>query len=1102
MKPLLTRLTLISLMSGLILGTSVGASIPVSAAAAPVCADLALVNGGFEIPNSGISIGTTIADASSNPLKIGWHTTQTPKVIEYWPGKNPGVPAQEGSNFVELNASQPGALYQDIATQPGTSIAWSLAHRGRQGVDVMSVRIGNAVGATDVFASHGGGGLVQQGGGLADGTTAWGIHSGVYRVPTEQTLTRFWFEAVTSEGGDSYGNFLDAISFAPVGCSVPTPTFNPPSLNPTSDGFTVQLTNYDPVNYTWAATTSSGVVSISISGLVTVSGAPNTASTVTVTASQLGYINGTASITSSSLGSALIPNFGTPIGTGDGFRVSITNYDSSFSWTSPVVSSGVVSIESTDGSTRTFLVTGLTSGSNATIALATAKSGYVSGSALVTGTAGSLYPNMTRAVPTSDGFTSQITNYSSDYAWSATVTAGGAVAIDGSGVVTVTGLGLGVSSVATITASKTGFLDGTGTVSGTSLTTYARALTIDTSTVLTSYTSSTLPTSFTASPSLGSGSGVITFATSTPSKCGINSSSGAVSFLASGTCSVSASITAVGDYAAASSAAISFSVSGAEFLVHYLGNGGAAALSGDSYTYLGSPLVLPTAVRAGYNLIGWYDTATAGTLVGLASETLTVISERNLYAQWSPKTYTITYAPNWGTAPSTTDTYTVGNVGRTLPAVERENFQFNGWYSALSGGVLIGKTSETFMPSDTTTVHAQWTQNSLVGLTSPTLIGSITTLSGVGNTYSATASDTAITINYEADALPANTVINTYLQGDLTHAKSFITTAQNVLLSLVVSWLSESATVPNTAPGRPITVNITNPGIKIGAQIYILIANSLTLVGTASKDGQVTVALTSDPEIIINNPVSVAPIISSPVNNSASAAPVNSSSITTYWKVTFDSNSSNSGSVPAALSVVAGSGSSIILPTDAGTLLRTGYVFMGWATSTSSKVLLNSSYLPYGNITIYAVWEEVVIPTPIATPTPAPAPTPTPTKSSEALAVENVQPAAMKKVGSIYFASGAYFLNDESKKTIKALASSIFLKSPEVVLSFGHTDVKGGTNNTLLSQNRAKAVAKLLRSLLPGQKIFTGWYASSKPVATGTSKSALAKNRRVEIYVK
>jgi outer membrane protein OmpA-like peptidoglycan-associated protein len=136
------------------------------------------------------------------------------------------------------------------------------------------------------------------------------------------------------------------------------------------------------------------------------------------------------------------------------------------------------------------------------------------------------------------------------------------------------------------------------------------------------------------------------------------------------------------------------------------------------------------------------------------------------------------------------------------------------------------------------------------------------------------------------------------------------------------------------------------------------------------------------------------------------------------------------------------------------------------------------------------------------TPTPSPTPTPAPTKSPEPAVTANVQPAAMKKVGTIYFASGTYFLNDESKKTIKALATSIFMKSPTTVLSYGFTDSKGGTDNTVLSQNRAKAVAKMLRSFLPGQKIATGWYASSKPVATGNSKAALAKNRRVEIYIK
>jgi outer membrane protein OmpA-like peptidoglycan-associated protein len=131
---------------------------------------------------------------------------------------------------------------------------------------------------------------------------------------------------------------------------------------------------------------------------------------------------------------------------------------------------------------------------------------------------------------------------------------------------------------------------------------------------------------------------------------------------------------------------------------------------------------------------------------------------------------------------------------------------------------------------------------------------------------------------------------------------------------------------------------------------------------------------------------------------------------------------------------------------------------------------------------------------------PEPVPTPTPTPSPS---VTNVQPtAAMKKVEIFYMASGSYFLNDASKISLKALALKINATEVKQVLVYGHTDIRGGVNNTWLSQQRAKAVASYLRPLLRGKKLVIGWYASSKPIATGTTASDLAKNRRVEIYTK
>jgi outer membrane protein OmpA-like peptidoglycan-associated protein len=134
---------------------------------------------------------------------------------------------------------------------------------------------------------------------------------------------------------------------------------------------------------------------------------------------------------------------------------------------------------------------------------------------------------------------------------------------------------------------------------------------------------------------------------------------------------------------------------------------------------------------------------------------------------------------------------------------------------------------------------------------------------------------------------------------------------------------------------------------------------------------------------------------------------------------------------------------------------------------------------------------------PTPTPTTKPTPTPTPTPPN------NPQPTAqMVKVGTVYMATGLYQLSPVAKKQLAAFAKTINSSAAKTILVYGHTDIRGGVNNTLLSQNRAKAVAAYLRPLLKVKKISIGWYASRKPASTGTTPADLALNRRVEIYTK
>ncbi|WP_106815001.1 DUF7507 domain-containing protein [Microbacterium timonense] len=198
------------LAAGLTVVTEAAEPTSASAAQDPTTCQSAvsLTNGSFEtpvIPNAAYRL----YDESQVP---GWLTDDRFNQIEIWSNGFQGVPAAQGRQFVELNANSASMLYQDVATTPGQTLAWSLKHRARQGTDVMRVVVGVP-----------GGTLVQSGPNISDTTAAWGSHSGTYTVPAGQTVTRFGFQAVSAGSGNAAaGNFLDDITFGTGPCLITT----------------------------------------------------------------------------------------------------------------------------------------------------------------------------------------------------------------------------------------------------------------------------------------------------------------------------------------------------------------------------------------------------------------------------------------------------------------------------------------------------------------------------------------------------------------------------------------------------------------------------------------------------------------------------------------------------------------------------------------------------------------------------------------------------------------------------------------------------------------------------------------------------------------
>ena len=217
-------------------------------ASVPSASVPAIVNGGFESPTVASNYQFVGSHNSPSPATgIAWDTTDSTKVVEIWHTGYLGVPADTGTQFAELNANNVGTLSQDLATTPGFTLNWSLAHRGRSGTDTMTVSIGPPVGPLVVQTPYG-----QSVPNISDGTSAWGHYHGQYTIPAGQTTTRFAFNSVSAAGGDnSIGNFLDSVVFSLAGTNNTITGTAGSAANPGQPDTFYPGTSTTAFTYTW-----------------------------------------------------------------------------------------------------------------------------------------------------------------------------------------------------------------------------------------------------------------------------------------------------------------------------------------------------------------------------------------------------------------------------------------------------------------------------------------------------------------------------------------------------------------------------------------------------------------------------------------------------------------------------------------------------------------------------------------------------------------------------------------------------------------------------------------------------------------------------------
>ncbi len=97
---------------------------------------------------------------------------------------------------------------------------------------------------------------------------------------------------------------------------------------------------------------------------------------------------------------------------------------------------------------------------------------------------------------------------------------------------------------------------------------------------------------------------------------------------------------------------------------------------------------LPVPVREGYTFKGWYTATEGGTAVTDGTP-ITAGGALKVYAQWSGKPCKVTLEYDGGTGGVTSLEVVCGETYGTLPTPTKENYTFDGWYSAKKGGDRI-----------------------------------------------------------------------------------------------------------------------------------------------------------------------------------------------------------------------------------------------------------------------------------------------------------------------------------------------------------------------------------------------------------------------------
>ena len=141
--------------------------------------------------------------------------------------------------------------------------------------------------------------------------------------------------------------------------------------------------------------------------------------------------------------------------------------------------------------------------------------------------------------------------------------------------------------------------------------------------------------------------------------------------------------------------------------------------------------------RTGYTQTAWNTNTDgkSGTSYALKAN-YTSNQAITLYPTWTANQSTITWNANGGSVTPASSTYTYDGDPVALPTPTRTGYEFNGWFTASTGGTRISDVGKTNKPTSNTTYYAQWKAKTYIVTLDPQ--GGFSGSNSINATYDAT----------------------------------------------------------------------------------------------------------------------------------------------------------------------------------------------------------------------------------------------------------------------------------------------------------------------------------------------------------------------------